>query len=188
MVHIVVPPLDAVRGLPKLCLFPVAAIPQVGWRPRLIFDFTWICLNEATARKYPEEVMRFGGTLRPIIRRLLVANPRLGQVYLGKVDLAESYMRLWIRLNVTPSVGFLITSQEPTDKQLVCSHLSLPVGYVDSALFFCMSTETIAYMENYSMDDHHRAPPHPLQVFSDVSSLLEWAPEKAALCRYFYYS
>ena len=132
--------------------------------------------------------MIFSGTLRRITRRVLVANPKLGPVYLGKVDLAESYMRLWIRLNVTPSVGFLITSKEPTDKQLVGSHLSLPVGYVDSALFFCMSTETIAYMENYSMDDHHRAPPHPLQVFSDVSSLLEWAPEKAALCRYFYYS
>ena len=38
--HIIVFPLSAVRNLPKLWLPPVAAIPQVGRRPRLIFDFT----------------------------------------------------------------------------------------------------------------------------------------------------
>ena len=36
--HIVVFPLAAIRNLPKLWLSPVAAIPQVGQRPRLIFD------------------------------------------------------------------------------------------------------------------------------------------------------
>ena len=178
LVHIVVPPLDAVRGLPKLCLFPVAAIPQVGWRPRLIFDFTWICLNEATARKYPEEVMRFGGTLRPIIRRLLVANPRLGQVYLGNVDLADAYMRLWVHLEDTPPVAFLIPRKNPTDYQLVGFHLSLPMGYMDSAPFFRMSAETISYMANAYMDDHHRTPPHPLKVLADAPALVERVPEQ----------
>ena len=48
--HIVVSPLNVVRNLPKLCLSPVGAILQVGRWPRLIFEFTWIGLNEATAR------------------------------------------------------------------------------------------------------------------------------------------
>ena len=48
--HIVVSPLTAVRNLPKLWLSPVAAIPQVGQRPRLIFDL----LGAASTRPPPE--------------------------------------------------------------------------------------------------------------------------------------
>ena len=48
--------------------------------------------------------MRFGGTLRHIIRKLLLAEPRIGPVYLGKVDLANAYTMLWIRLEDTPPI------------------------------------------------------------------------------------
>ena len=87
--------------------------------------------------------------------------PWLGPVYLGKVDLADAYMRLWVRLEDTPYVGLLILRKIPTDKQLVGFHLSLPMGYVDSAPFFCLETETITDMANSSMADRHRTPPHP---------------------------
>ena len=85
--HIIISPLETVRDLPQLWIFPVAAIPQVGRRPRLIFDFTWSSLNEYTAGEAPKEVMRFGGTLYHIIRRILQSGPQLVPVYLGKVDL-----------------------------------------------------------------------------------------------------
>ena len=62
--------------------------------------------------------------------------PRLGLVYLGKVDLADSYMRLWVCLEDTPSVELLIPRKKPTNDQLVGLHLSLPMGYLDSAPFF----------------------------------------------------
>ena len=84
--HAVVSPLAAVHGLPKLCMYLVAVILQVRrWR-RLIFDFTWSGLNDATTRKVPKEVMSFGDNLHRIIRRVLMADLRLGLVYLGKVD------------------------------------------------------------------------------------------------------
>ena len=79
----------------------MAVIPPVVQRPRLIFDFTWIGLNKDTAQEDPEEVISFGGTLLRIIRWLLMADPRIGQVYLGKVDLEDAYMRLWFRLEDT---------------------------------------------------------------------------------------
>ena len=40
-------------------------------------------------------------------------NPRIGPVYLGKVDLANAYMRLWIFLEYTPSVDL-----SPPNKRL----------------------------------------------------------------------
>ena len=166
-VHIAVLPLAAVRNLPKLWLFPVTAILQVGRRPHLILYFTWNGLNEATAQEALEEVMRFGGTLRHIIRTVLLAEPRIGLVYPGKVDLANAYMRIWVRLEDTPSVGFLILRKIPTDKQLVGFHLSLTMGYVGIAPFFCLLTETITDMASAAMDDHNKAPPHPIVELSD---------------------
>ena len=73
-------------------------IPLVGRRPQLIFDFTWSSLNEATALEDSEEAMRFRGTLRRIIRYFLMANPRIGLVYMGKVDLSDAYIQHWVRL------------------------------------------------------------------------------------------
>ena len=99
--------------------------------------------------------MRFGGTLCRIIRRVLLVKPRLGPAYLGRVDLPDAYMGLWVRLEDIPSVAFLVPRKEPTDKQLVGFHLSLPMDYMDSAPFYCMSTETITDIANASMCDHH---------------------------------
>ena len=93
-IHAVVFPFSSVSDLPNLCISPVAAIPQVGWRPCLIFDFTWSGLNQATDRVAPEESMRFGSALACIDRQALTTYPNLGPVYLRKVDLANAYMCL----------------------------------------------------------------------------------------------
>ena len=142
----------------------------MGLHTRLIFYFTWISINEATNREAPEEVIRFGGTLRRIIRRVLLADPRIGPVYLGKVDLANAYMRLWFRLEDNPYVGFLIPSKTPTDEQLAGFHLSLTMGYVDGTPFFCLTTETTTDMANASMADRHRALPHPLEELANSTA------------------
>ena len=38
--------------------------------------------------------------------------------------------------------------KKPSDTQLVGFHLSLPMGYVDNAPYFCMTTETVADLAN----------------------------------------
>ena len=123
--------------------------------------------------------MCFEGTLHRIIQRVLVADPRLCLVCLGKVDLADAYMRLRFRLEDTPSVAFLVLRKTPTYKQLVGFHILLPMGYVDSAPYFCVSTETITDMANSSMDGRHMAPPHPLEGLDEAPALAERAPEQA---------
>ena len=57
--HVSVFPWEAVKALHDLWLFPVAVIPQVGRRPRLVFDFTWSRLNKKTKRLSPMEAIRF---------------------------------------------------------------------------------------------------------------------------------
>ena len=51
--HVTVLPLEAVNYLHKLWLSPVAVIPQVGRRPRLILDFTLSGLNEVSKMLAP---------------------------------------------------------------------------------------------------------------------------------------
>ena len=72
----------------------MAITPLMGRRPCLIFDFIWSGLNAATTHTAPEEVMLFGGTLHRITKRVLLADPNIGPVYLGKVDMDYTYMRL----------------------------------------------------------------------------------------------
>ena len=49
------------------------------------------------------EAMRFWGATQGILKQVLTANPRLGPVYLSKVELADAYMRLWLRMEDAPS-------------------------------------------------------------------------------------
>ena len=51
--HVTVFPLEAVNYLHNLWLSPVAVIPQVGRRPRLIFNFTPSGRNEVSKRLDP---------------------------------------------------------------------------------------------------------------------------------------
>ena len=99
-------------------------------QPRLIFNIIWSGLNTTTDRKAPLEVIYIGGTLNCIIWRMLTTNPCLGPVYLGKLDLSDAYMRIWVMAEDTPSVAFLLPKKQPEEKQLVVFHLSLTMELV----------------------------------------------------------
>ena len=59
--------------------------------------------------------MRFGGALQRILKQVLSSDLRLGLVYLRNVDLADAYMRLWVKMEDVPSVAFLIPKKNPSD-------------------------------------------------------------------------
>ena len=61
--HVAVFHLEAVTSLQNLWLSPIAVTPQMGRRPRLIFDFTWSGINNISERLAPMEAMRFRGAL-----------------------------------------------------------------------------------------------------------------------------
>ena len=42
--------------------------------------------------------MRFFGALQSILKQVLTTNIGLRLVYLRRVDLADAYMRLWVRI------------------------------------------------------------------------------------------
>ena len=74
--------------------------------------------------------MRLGKTLCRVIDCIITAPPKLGPTFLNKVDLADAYMRIWVRLKVIPSVAFLVPKATPDEEHLIGFHLSMPMGYV----------------------------------------------------------
>ena len=102
--HIALFPLITVRHLPRLCLPPLVAIPQQDRKHRLIYDFSWSGLNEAVTQVSQKEAMRFGKSLYRVIGCILAAPPKVGPDFLNKVDLADAYMRIWVRPEDIPLV------------------------------------------------------------------------------------
>ena len=178
--HIALFPLRAVCNLPKLWLSPLAAILQRGRKPRLIYDFSWICLNDAVTQVAHKEAMRFRKALYRVIYCTLKAPLELGPTFLNKVNLADAYMRIWLRLEEIPSVAFLVPKATPEEDQLVGFHLSITRGYVEYATFFCVTTETVKDCALDTLSMRHNAPPHSLENLAETKPPETTAEEVAA--------
>ena len=61
-----------------------------------------------------------------------------------------------------PSVALLIPKKTPNNTQLLVFHLSLPMGYIESAPYFCMATETVADLTNEVISQREQAGEHSL--------------------------
>ena len=112
---------------------------------------------------------------------ILTAPPKLGPTFLNKVDLADSYMRIWVRFDDIPLVAFLVPKATPDEDQLVGFHLSIPVGYVESVVFFCATTETVKDRELDTLSMRHTAPAHHLENLADTKPPETSAQEVAAI-------
>ena len=65
--HITLFHLQEVHHLPRIWVYPLAAIPQQGRKLRLIYDFTWSGLNKAVTKVAHKEAIRFGKALYRVI-------------------------------------------------------------------------------------------------------------------------
>ena len=72
--------------------------------------------------------MYFVKALYIIIDCILAAPPKLSPAFLNELDLADAYMRIWVRLEDIPSVVFLVPKATPGEEQLAGVHLSIPMG------------------------------------------------------------
>ena len=112
--------------------------------------------------------MRFGKALYKVIYCILKSPQELGPTFLNKVHLADDYMRIWVRLEDIPSVAFLVPKATLEEDQLVGLHLSILMGYVESAAFFCATTKTVKDRALDTLSMRHTAPPHNLEDLAET--------------------
>ena len=90
-------------------------------------------------------------------------------------------MKLWVGMEDVPSVAFLVPKKNPSNTQLVVFHISLSMGYVDNAPYFCMATETVADLANKAISQRDQAREHPLGIASEDRAVYDsGAPEARA--------
>ena len=80
----------------------------------------------------------------------------------------------------TTSTAFLLPKLNSDDEQLVGLHLSLPVGFVDSAPYFCMATEAVTDLANQYMPVRNTAPPQLMEGYAAASAETDDAPPDPA--------
>ncbi len=154
-------PYRLVRQLRNLQLSPIGVVPQRDRRPRIIVDLTFNGVNESTACLAPPDAMQFGRTLRRLLQNLHFAPPQHGPVYMLKTDVADGYYRVWLRSLDVPLLAVAFPSL-PGEEPLVAFPLVLPMGWTESAPYFCIATETIADITNARCAAHWDLPRHHL--------------------------
>ena len=153
---------DSVRDVPGLRLHPVGVVPQHARRPRPIIDYTFYGVNSSTQPNVPMDSMQFGRTFDRLIRRILLADPAKGRVYLLKLDLSDGFYRINVSPNDIPKLGVVMPTL-PGEPPLVAFPIRLPMGWSNSPPAFSVATETVADLANRRLLQHWQAPPHPLE-------------------------
>ena len=78
-------------------------------------------------------------------------------------------MQIWVVSEGFPSISFLIPKETADEEQLLGFHLSIPIGYMYYAAFFCMATETVKERTLANLDSQSQAPPHLLETLVDFT-------------------
>ena len=161
-------PLEAVLDWPNLRLSPLGVVPQRERRPRLIVDYTFSGVNHDTVRLAPKEAMQFGRALQRVLTQIVHANPRYGPPKLAKIDIADGFYRVWIRIRDIPKLGVLLPRSDG-GPELVAFPLALPMGWVESPPYFTTLTETACDLANQAMrQGSHRTQPHHLEAVAST--------------------
>ena len=157
----VVLPYYQVKHFPNLRLSPPGVIPQRGRRPRWIVDYSWYDVNNDTLPIHPSNAMQFGHTLDRLLRKILLADPKLGPTYISKLDISDGFYRVNLNIDDIPKLGVVFPTK-PGEQPLVALPLVLPMGWSASPPCFGAATETSTDMANYDLQHQISAPPHPL--------------------------
>jgi len=126
-------------------------------------DYTFSGVNEDTLPLAALDAMQFGHALECLLHRIVAADPRHGPVYLSKVDLANGFYCIWLRLQDILKLGVTIPSL-PGEGPLVALPLALPMGWCNSPPIFCTATETMADVANQRLLPHTWYGAHPLEA------------------------
>ena len=100
-------PLEDAVGLNFLRLSPAGLIPQRDRQYRIVIDYTWSGVNEATRRLSPDS-MQFGHALQRILQCMYDAEPRHGPIYMMKVDIADGFYCVGLAPEDVTSLGVFL--------------------------------------------------------------------------------
>jgi hypothetical protein len=109
-------PARLIIGENNLKISPSGVVPQRDRRPRTISDYSFFGVNDDSIPLLPSEAMQFRRALQWILQVIARAGPRLGPVYLSKIDIANGFYQIGIRAQDIPKLGVLFPAREGEDQ------------------------------------------------------------------------
>jgi hypothetical protein len=95
---------------------------------------------------------------------------------MGKTNVADAFMRVWISLSTIPALGAILPSYPDVDP-LVAFPMILPMGWVDRPNYLCALTETIADLANARFEAKDLSTlNHPLSTLANSTPAPNPAP------------
>jgi hypothetical protein len=161
----VILPADLVLHEPNLRLSSLGVVSQRDRRPRAIFDYSFFLINMETIPLAPSEAMQFGQALWRVLSTIHHADPRLGPVYLSKIDIADGFYRIGVNDVDVAKLGAVVPT-EPGEPQVIGFPLVLPMGWMQSPPLFTAATETVVDLANQALQHSVHSCLHRLDVIS----------------------
>ena len=140
-------------------------------------DYSWWDVNDDTLPLAAMESMQFGHALDHILRKILLANPAFGPVYLIKLDISDGFYRIALAVDDVPKLGVAFPTANDA-YPLVAFPLVLPMGWKNSPPIFSTATKTIADLANARIRTFEPPLPHHLDNMVELI-----APQPPALQR-----
>jgi hypothetical protein len=153
----------------ELRFSPLGVLPQRDRQPRSIIDYSFSRINDDMVLMAPPEAMQFGKTLWRILSAIVRSNPRLGPVYLSKVDITHGFYRIWVRAADVPNLGVRLPTVAGQDR-LIGFPLVLPMGWKESPPIFTSVTETITNLANVAITEGVPQKSHRLELVAETDS------------------
>ena len=136
---------------PQLKISPVAAVPQVGRRPRIILDLSFgvrmgseiiqQAVNATTATTSHPAALDFLGSSMPRILDFLAHAPSEYPVYLSKYDISDGFWRMVVAAGAEWNFAYVLP-QEPGKPIKLVVPSALQMGWKESPGYFCSASET----------------------------------------------
>jgi hypothetical protein len=111
--------------------------------------------------------MKFGWSLLRILQKIARSDPRLGPVYLSKIDFYDGFYRIAIQSEDVPELAVMFPTA-PGEEQLIGLPLVLPMEWKQSPPLFMAATETVADLDNNKLQSRQASIPHRLYVLSET--------------------
>ena len=107
--------------------------------------------------------MQFGRALERVLRKVAMADPAQGPLYLLKIDLSDGFYCVHLHAQDAPMLGVAFPVA-PSELLLTAILLVLPMGWTESPSYFCTTVETIVDLANLHSHSTWDPPSHPLEV------------------------
>jgi hypothetical protein len=160
----------------NLKISPVAAIPQVGRRPRIILDLsfpvyqdvdgvitaTQESVNDTTALRAPKEAVREIGKVLPRLLTYMRDTPAGLHILMSKLDISDGFWRLIVRDEDCYNFAYVLPQREGEPCRIVVPS-AVQMGWVESPSLFCAVTETARDLAQHFVDAAIPLPPHHVE-------------------------